>query len=62
MGRKPTEKTAHNYEMAFIAAIGRGRNGPLLNLTDGGDGAEHHNQRAAANHYHNAAKMTDLKP
>lgn len=33
------EITAHEYEIALIAAIGREPNGPLVNLTDGGDGA-----------------------
>lgn len=33
-----TEAVAHEYEVAFIAAIGRGRRGPLVNLTDGGEG------------------------
>lgn len=34
-----TENEAHATEMAFIAAIGRERNGgPLVNLTDGGEG------------------------
>lgn len=31
--------TALSYEMALIAAIGRGKNGPLVNMTIGGDGA-----------------------
>lgn len=34
-----TEVTAHTYEIALIAAIGRRPNGPLVNMTDGGDGA-----------------------
>jgi hypothetical protein len=33
-----TEAVAHTYEVALIAAIGRGRLGPLVNLTDGGEG------------------------
>ncbi len=33
-----TEAIAHEYEIALIAAIGRGPKGPLVNLTDGGDG------------------------
>lgn len=33
-----TEAIAHNYEVALIAAIGRGDDGPLVNRTDGGDG------------------------
>ena len=33
-----SEVVAHKYEMALIAAIGRGVKGPLVNLTDGGDG------------------------
>ncbi len=33
-----TEDEAFQTERAFIAAIGRGKNGPLVNLTDGGDG------------------------
>ena len=33
------EKTAFAYEIAFIAAIGRGAKGPLFNQTDGGEGA-----------------------
>lgn len=32
------EKKAFDYERALIAAIGRGRNGPLVNLTAGGEG------------------------
>lgn len=34
-----TEAVAHEYEIALIKAIGRGRDGPLANLTDGGDGS-----------------------
>jgi hypothetical protein len=35
-----TEEVAFETEIAFIAAIGRKKNGgPLVNLTDGGDGA-----------------------
>lgn len=33
-----TEAEAMEYEKTFIAAIGRGKNGPLVNFTDGGDG------------------------
>jgi hypothetical protein len=33
-----TETVAHEYEIALIAAIGRGRRGPLVNMTDGGEG------------------------
>ena len=33
-----TEKLAFEYEAAFIAAIGRGKDGPLVNLTGGGEG------------------------
>lgn len=33
-----TEGVAHEYEVALIAAVGRGRIGPLVNLTNGGDG------------------------
>lgn len=33
-----TERQALDTEIALIAAIGRGRLGPLLNKTDGGDG------------------------
>lgn len=33
-----TESDAFQTEIAFISAIGRGKNGPLVNLTDGGDG------------------------
>jgi hypothetical protein len=33
-----TEAVAHAYEVALIRAIGRGQAGPLVNLTDGGDG------------------------
>lgn len=33
-----TEAVAHEYEVALIKAIGRGSDGPLVNLTDGGDG------------------------
>jgi hypothetical protein len=32
------EKVAFEIERAFIAAIGRGRRGPLVNMTDGGEG------------------------
>lgn len=34
-----SETTSFKIEIAFIAAIGRGKNGPLVNLTDGGEGA-----------------------
>lgn len=34
-----TNEQAIAYEVALIAAIGRGRNGPLVNLTNGGEGA-----------------------
>lgn len=34
-----TEATAHDYEVALIAAIGRKPNGPLVNETDGGEGS-----------------------
>lgn len=34
-----TEAVAHAYEIALIKAIGRGIDGPLVNLTDGGEGA-----------------------
>jgi hypothetical protein len=33
-----SEKEAHATEILFIAAIGRGKNGPLVNMTDGGEG------------------------
>lgn len=33
-----TESIAHEYEVALIKAIGRGKNGPLTNLTEGGEG------------------------
>jgi len=33
-----TEAEAIETEVALIAAIGRGKHGPLVNLTDGGDG------------------------
>lgn len=33
-----TEAEAFQTERAFIAAIGRGKRGPLVNLTDGGEG------------------------
>lgn len=33
-----TESEAFATERALIGAIGRGKNGPLVNLTDGGDG------------------------
>jgi hypothetical protein len=33
-----TEAQAFEVEVALIAAIGRGKNGPLVNMTDGGDG------------------------
>ena len=33
-----TEAVAHEYEIALINAVGRGENGPLVNLTDGGEG------------------------
>ena len=35
-----TNAEAYEIEKAFIKAIGRGKNGPLVNLTDGGEGAE----------------------
>lgn len=35
-----TEAEAFETEIALIAAIGRKPNGPLVNLTDGGDGAK----------------------
>jgi hypothetical protein len=34
-----TEGEAFATETAFIKAIGRGKNGPLVNLTDGGEGS-----------------------
>jgi len=34
-----TEVVAHNYEVTLIAAIGRKPHGPLVNETDGGEGA-----------------------
>jgi hypothetical protein len=34
-----SESDAFAIEVAFIAAIGRGKNGPLVNATDGGEGA-----------------------
>lgn len=37
-----TETVSHKYEIALIKAIGRGKLGPLVNLTDGGDGATGH--------------------
>lgn len=50
-----TEAVAHEYEVALIRAIGRGRFGPLANLTDGGEGvsglqftAEHRQKLAVA--------------
>ena len=33
-----TEPEAFEIERAFIKAIGRGKNGPLVNMTDGGEG------------------------
>lgn len=33
-----TNEQACEIEIALIAAVGRGQNGPLVNLTDGGDG------------------------
>jgi len=33
-----SEQAAFEIEIALISAIGRGRNGPLVNQTDGGDG------------------------
>lgn len=35
-----TSEEACQIEIALIAAIGRGKNGPLVNLTDGGEGAK----------------------
>lgn len=37
-----TEAVAHEYEIALIAAIGRHPHGPLVNQTDGGEGASGH--------------------
>ena len=34
-----TEAEAHLWEKGLISLIGRGENGPLLNLTDGGEGS-----------------------
>lgn len=34
-----TQAVAYKYEVDLIKAIGRGTKGPLINLTDGGDGA-----------------------
>ncbi len=39
-----TESSAFEIERAFIAAIGRGRNGPLVNMTDGGEGTSGYSQ------------------
>lgn len=37
-----TQDVAASYEVALIAAIGRGENGPLVNFTDGGEGQRGH--------------------
>jgi len=37
-----TEAEAFEIERAFIAAIGRGQYGPLVNMTDGGEGMSGH--------------------
>lgn len=39
-----SEADAFETERALIAVIGRGKNGPLVNLTDGGDGVSGHIQ------------------
>ena len=39
-----TEAEAYEIEKAFIAAIGRGDRGPLVNMTDGGEGTSGHKQ------------------
>ena len=41
-----TEQQAFECEVAFIAAIGRYPNGPLVNHTDGGEGTTGHKQSA----------------
>lgn len=41
-----TNKEACETEIALIAAIGRGNSGPLVNLTDGGDGVPGHKHSA----------------
>jgi len=43
------EATAFEYERAWIAAIGRGKNGPLVNLTAGGEGASDPCEESRAN-------------
>jgi hypothetical protein len=42
-----SEAEAFTTEIALIKAIGRGKNGPLFNLTDGGDGASGAKRTAA---------------
>jgi hypothetical protein len=43
-----TESDAFDIEAAFIAAIGRGTRGPLVNFTDGGEGASGRKLSAAS--------------
>lgn len=38
LAERLVEEDAYEIEALFIAAIGRGQNGPLVNLTDGGHG------------------------
>ena len=58
-----TELEAFAIETAFIRAIGRGRNGPLVNFTDGGEGATGRpisdKFRAAISQLHTGRKLTD---
>jgi hypothetical protein len=50
-----THAEAYVTEMALIAAIGRGKDGPLFNFTDGGDGANGYVQSSKTRQLHRKA-------
>jgi hypothetical protein len=52
-----TEESAFEIEKAFIAAIGRGKHGPLFNFTDGGEGSS---GRPATKRMREAMRRTSL--
>lgn len=57
-----TEAEAFEVERAIIAAIGRGKNGPLVNLTDGGDGTSGHRHTPEARELIGAPRRGKARP
>lgn len=57
-----TEAEAFEIEVALIAAIGRGENGPLANMTDGGEGISGYSHSAAARAKISAAAVGNKRP